>query len=446
MSKRTSLIFISLIAVVVFTNLLYYDQLLGRTIVNTEVSDTPVLPVSYLIYSDGFITYARNGTTGIIDYADSSASNVIQSAINAMIDGGKILLRNAVYNIDTTITIPSNIIFEGEGYGTILKATTDGLEKLVMVYKSSNVLLKNLHLDGDLKAYTLLKIITNHGVLSENIVCENLWLHSNKRGQPCSVLWAWDMNASYNLKNLYLKNIVGWDIDTGVSNHDNIAFSFVDTVTLEDSKFEIERVLNFFYTRHAVAKYVTVKANSYATFVVDSQSAHTVLDNCHSLGAQARLYGYDTLVQAGYYEDGLFYGDSSANWYGHNIVIDGAFLSGAGPLTLFCESAVIKNCRLVTIWDHVIALQSNSELRSKYVLLDGNVIDTGNHSIYGLIVNDVEYVNVVNNIFTGAGHGLFCANSTQTVDVVGNLFHVAGQRIYTMANWQGSLILERNKE
>jgi hypothetical protein len=419
--------------------------MVGKTIMNSEVPDNTVLPVSYVVFRDGLGTYARNGMTGIIDYADNSASSVIQSAINALADGGKIVLRNAVYNIDTTIIIPSNLIFEGEGYGTILKAETDGMEKLLMIYKSSNVILRNLHLDGNMKAYTLLKIITNHGVISENIVCENIWLHSNKRGQPCSVLWAWDMNASYNLKNLHLKNIIGWNIDTGVSNHDNIAFSFVDTMTLENSKFEIEKVLNFFYTRNAVAKYVSVTANSYATFVIDSQSEHTVLDNCYSSGAQARLYGYDTLIQAGIYEDGVIFGDSAANWYGHNIVIDGTYISGAGPLVLFCESAVVKNSRLVSVWDHVITVQNSSTLRSKYVLLEGNVIDTGNHSIYGVLVRDVSFMHILNNFIIGAGKGIYYANYTQTIDFISNIFEVSGQKVYTPENWQGTLTHERNK-
>ncbi|UCG55054.1 MAG: hypothetical protein JSV32_02220, partial [Dehalococcoidia bacterium] len=222
-------------------------------------------------------------------------------------------------------------------------------------------------------------------------------------------------------------------------------FSFVDTMTLENSNFKVERVLNFFYTRHAVANYVSVTANSYATFVIDSQSEHTVLNNCRSSGAQARLYGYDTLIQAGYYEDGVIFGDSAANWYGRNIVIDGAFISGAGPLTLFCESAVVKNSRLVSLWDHVINIQNSSTLHSKYVLLEGNVIDTGNHSIYGILVSDVAYLHLSNNFLIGAGNGLYCANYTQTVDVISNIFEISGQKVYTSENWQGTLTLERNK-
>jgi len=83
---------------------------------------------SYIIYgedtnNDGImdIIYAKNGLTGEIDFRGTDAATVIQAVIDALTEGGKILIKRGVYIIAKPIYLKSNIMLMGEGWSTVLK-------------------------------------------------------------------------------------------------------------------------------------------------------------------------------------------------------------------------------------------------------------------------------------------------------------------------------------
>jgi hypothetical protein len=88
---------------------------------------------SYIIFTDGYNVYSRNGFTGEIQFSGTDARTVIQNSINALgANGGKIHIKNGTYVISNMI-IPApwpndgrgTLIIEGEGmYNTILKANS----------------------------------------------------------------------------------------------------------------------------------------------------------------------------------------------------------------------------------------------------------------------------------------------------------------------------------
>ena len=80
-------------------------------------------PASYIVYTDGSKYYAKNGSTGIIEYSDVDATKVIQYAVNNAPSGGLVLIKAGTYNITDTITINKSLRLLGEGFGTVLKAT-----------------------------------------------------------------------------------------------------------------------------------------------------------------------------------------------------------------------------------------------------------------------------------------------------------------------------------
>jgi len=90
-------------------------------------------PASYIIRKNGSYVEAINGSTGTIDYggandaggvSGSDASAVIQSAIDALPDGGTIVIRRGTYNFDSGLTLKRYIHLKGEGWGsTIFKFT-----------------------------------------------------------------------------------------------------------------------------------------------------------------------------------------------------------------------------------------------------------------------------------------------------------------------------------
>src|SRR5207245_1236318 len=63
-------------------------------------SITDVEPASYIIYIDsGGTIYARNGTTGAVDYSGPDAATVLQNALGAASSGGTIFFREGTYNL-----------------------------------------------------------------------------------------------------------------------------------------------------------------------------------------------------------------------------------------------------------------------------------------------------------------------------------------------------------
>ncbi len=61
---------------------------------------------SYIIFQDSGKIYAKNGTTGKIEFNNTDASMVIQSAVDALTNGGKIFIKNGIY-ARSTLTISS---------------------------------------------------------------------------------------------------------------------------------------------------------------------------------------------------------------------------------------------------------------------------------------------------------------------------------------------------
>ena len=78
----------------------------------------PISTASYIVYTDGSKYYAKNGSTGMIEFVDADASNLLQNVINALAGkGGRIFIRSGVYNITKSIMLIPNLVIEGEAPG-----------------------------------------------------------------------------------------------------------------------------------------------------------------------------------------------------------------------------------------------------------------------------------------------------------------------------------------
>lgn len=108
------------------------------------IDSRPEIPPSYLIFREGSYTKAKNGTTGVIDFEGTDASTVIQAAINAL-TSGVIHLAVGIFVLSTYITLKSNIVFEGEGSGTILS----GADVFRTEASASNWGIRNLAMEGN---------------------------------------------------------------------------------------------------------------------------------------------------------------------------------------------------------------------------------------------------------------------------------------------------------
>jgi hypothetical protein len=89
-----------------------------------------VQPASYIIFIDsGGVVNAIDGNSGTVVKSDTDAQTVIQYAINQLVDGGLIFLRqraNTIYTINRTITVPANIFIIGEGNRPVLQTASQG--------------------------------------------------------------------------------------------------------------------------------------------------------------------------------------------------------------------------------------------------------------------------------------------------------------------------------
>ncbi len=86
------------------------------------------IPYSYVIYIDGTNYYAKNGSTGVVDYSGTNASLVIQQALDNA-PKGKLFFKRGVYLLDVPIILPDDqddggLVGEAYGYSTILTANS----------------------------------------------------------------------------------------------------------------------------------------------------------------------------------------------------------------------------------------------------------------------------------------------------------------------------------
>jgi len=78
-------------------------------------TDQVVVEPSYIIFQESGKVYAKNGRTGQIEFSDADVATVIQSAINTLTNGGKIVIKSGYYELLNTIQLHAGISIEGEG-------------------------------------------------------------------------------------------------------------------------------------------------------------------------------------------------------------------------------------------------------------------------------------------------------------------------------------------
>ena len=84
------------------------SQSSGQTITIQPASFTET--ASYIIFKVGDTIYAKNGTTGEIEYSGTNAISVIQSAINSLTNGGTIYIAEGTYSLSSYIEISNNFV------------------------------------------------------------------------------------------------------------------------------------------------------------------------------------------------------------------------------------------------------------------------------------------------------------------------------------------------
>jgi len=110
------------IAAFVGSGALTYAATASLSFTTTIEGGSLVESASYVVFRDGSTYFAKNGTTGAIDYSGTNATQVIQNAIGT--GDKKIFVRAGLYSL-ISITPKDDLTIEGEGSETtVFLATT----------------------------------------------------------------------------------------------------------------------------------------------------------------------------------------------------------------------------------------------------------------------------------------------------------------------------------
>ena len=125
----------------------------GETIEMTKNYQIPPDGFDYTIFKDGDIVKAKNGRTGVIEFKDTDEASVIQNAINALVNGGKIVLDAGTWEINKKIKVyGKNITIEGKTshFGMYHGNTkiTSSLDDYVFELKGAHLALKNMRFEN----------------------------------------------------------------------------------------------------------------------------------------------------------------------------------------------------------------------------------------------------------------------------------------------------------
>jgi len=347
-----------------------YDKS-GRA-VDYEPFNRPYNAFDYIIFKDGNVVKVKNGRTGKIDFKDTDATVVIHNAIDALVNGGRILIKAGEYNIIYSISLggKSNITIEGEGKGvTILKASEDILNIFRQVDNGiSNVKFRNMTVDGN----DLANIVMYFQGNAKNVAIENCEVKNSATGFVVFFDTALGTNDTIILKgNTFKYSANGYDIvGGGGSNFYVINNTFINDETRGGEGFAL-----------ANGKNIWVLFNKFIT----------------------------TSTGLGFNGNGVHNeGDDNANWFivgnyfyqydGHPIHLDGTTTNAIVAYNIIDATPVFDNSKPAAGDIYVDGVTNLKVI--------GNVIIKSSWA--GLSLYDVENTEVVGNIFidaSWANHG-----------------------------------------
>lgn len=138
-------------------------------------------PCSIQIFTDGTTIWAQDCDNGNILYSGTSASTVINNAINSLTNGGLVFIKAGTYSTTSTITIPyqhNGITMMGEGFATRLLV---GSGASGISIQGSRTTITSLRIDLTSQSGTHLYGV--HGELgSSNITLTNSWITGGRPG------------------------------------------------------------------------------------------------------------------------------------------------------------------------------------------------------------------------------------------------------------------------
>lgn len=219
----------------------------------------------------GKIVYGGASSAGSID--GTSAGAVIQAANDALTSGGIIFIKQGTYTINSQIQLSEGVEIWGEGIDRT-KLISGGNNDPLLRLRGSNTAVRYCTLDGNKTENTILLLTRMNATDPEyyNMVVDSVKI----RGILSTGHWllcAWDEESAWKVHNVIVKDSIIEDYGTLNTAADNVSFSYIDGVFVQNTIFKnLGRVINFYRSKNGLFENVTFEdIDTYASLEVNGR-------------------------------------------------------------------------------------------------------------------------------------------------------------------------------
>ncbi len=367
-----------------------------------------VEPASYIIFTDGTNVYAKNGTTGKVEF-NGNATDVIQNAINSvnLSGGGSIFLKRGNYTINpqqdayvvgwkaaVKLENMTNIDISGDGAAIITfpNEVGSGLSGIIGFYlfNAKNVKIHDIIFDGNKNGinstipYASVLFFYNPGASTSN---NNIWITDNYFKNTVRAIYG-DGTESTNGVHIN-RNIFDSDKSYPISLHNSLSYSEIVDNIIQNSDIGM-----FIDTIREVVVSNNIIYNSKSGGILIYDSVYDTLVNGNIIiGNQSGASMSSTWAIKLYSDSTSPHQNVERNVITNNIIRsypNGIYVSWANDTLI--ENNYLSNIFNITIFDSGIN-SSNSIIRSNVGYRTENkgttLASNGNIITHGLVATPI---------------------------------------------------------
>jgi len=343
---------------------------------------------SYTIFKEGSFYFAKNGTTGSIDYSGTNASQVIQNAGDALTSGRiwkeKILIKDDI-TITHTIVLSDYVTLQNDGKLTL----DDNTDTDLISVEGSHVEIIGGTFDGNNGAQSVSEKYTIKIAGVVDVIVRLAYIH-NSYDDAIFVSGSSDVNILYNsLVNCGDAAVNSSDgIDFNSVNHSKIVGNYI--LSPIDDGIDIEKTNHVIISGNTIKNVsVGIEANDCTSLTISENSIQDTVNYGIWLGTQS----LHNIVTGNYIT---------------NSTNDGIVMGNGSNGTITCNY-IFENGR------HGISLTTNQH----YTLLSGNYVH--NMTSNGVNISNSNYTLVVGNQIRECAKGVAEAGTSDYTLLDGNV-------------------------